>query len=365
MARIVTIERHITETQREHPHATGALSSVLYDIALAAKIIARETTRAGLVNILGSAGQFNVQGEEQQKLDVFAHNTIFRMNDHTGRLCLMASEEHEDIIPIPQKYPCGKYVLVFDPLDGSSNVDVNASIGTVFAIHRKISDGPRGELKDVLQAGREIVAAGYVVYGPSTMLVYSTGNGVHGFTLDPSVGEFLLSHPFMRVPDRPKYYSCNQGNEKYWTPGIQRFVAWLQAKDEPGRKPLDARYTGALIADFHRTLLQGGVYFYPGDLRDPARPAGKLRLIYECAPLAFLSEQAGGYASDGVGRILDIQPHSLHQRVPLFIGDRELVLQAERFIHEHDAVWIEAYRRVRDGLGKVNESAPESAAGGG
>ena len=349
MERIVTIERHIIETQREFPLATGVLSSLLYDIALSAKIIARETTRAGLVNILGSAGRTNIQGEDQQKLDVFAHLTIFRMNDHTGRLCLMASEEHEDIIPIPDRYPRGKYVLVFDPLDGSSNADVNASIATIFAIHRKIIPGDHGQLEDVLQPGRDIVAAGYIVYGPSTMLVYSTGHGVHGFTLDPSVGEFLLSHPDIRLPDSAKYYSCNQGHEKFWPPGVRRFVEWLQAKDDPARKPIDARYSGALVADVHRILLQGGIFFYPGDLRDPAKPYGKLRLIYECAPLAFLVAQAGGYASDGLGSVLDLAPYALHQRIPFFIGDRALVEQAERFILDYDGEWTQAYRALRHG----------------
>lgn len=348
MAPLVTIERHILDQQRDYPNATGTFSDLLYDIALAAKIIHRETTRAGLANILGSTNNVNVQGEEQQKLDVFADQTIFRMNDHTGRLCVMASEEHEDVIHIPERFPCGKYVLVFDPLDGSGNVDVNASIGTIFAIHRKVSEGPRGELKDVLQAGRNLAAAGYIVYGPSTMLVYSTGLGVHGFTLDPSVGEFLLSHPNMQIPSRPKYYSCNQGNQKYWTPGVQRYMNWLQGRDEANREPLDGRYMGALVADFHRILLKGGVYIYPGDLNDPAKPSGKLRLVYECAPLAFLVEQAGGYASDGLGNLQDIEPHALHQRVPLFIGNRELVQKAEHFVQNYDHEWIAAYRPQRE-----------------
>jgi len=349
MGTFVTIERHIIEQQREFPHASGTLSNLLYDIALSAKIIARETTRAGLVNIIGTAGATNIFGEMQQKLDIFAHDTLFRVNDHTGRLCVMASEEHEDIIPIPERFPSGKYALVFDPLDGSGNIDVNASMGTIFAIFRKVSPGERGELMDVLQPGRALVAAGYVVYGPSTMLVYSTGFGVHGFTLDPSVGEFLLSHPNIKMPEIPKYYGCNQGNERTWTTGVQRYVSWLQAQDDPSRKSLDGRYMGALVADFHRILLKGGVYLYPGDMRDPKHPAGKLRLIYECAPLAYLAEQAGGYASDGVGNLLDIQPHRLHQRVPFFIGDRTLVETAERYIREYDGAWIDHYRPYREG----------------
>ncbi|PJF43170.1 MAG: class 1 fructose-bisphosphatase [Candidatus Thermofonsia Clade 1 bacterium] len=345
MPSLVTIERHIIDQQRQYPNATGTFTQILQDMALAAKIIAREARRAGLVNVLGAAGTLNASGEMQQKLDIFADQIIFKMNDHTGRLCVMASEEHEDILPIPPHFPCGRYALVFDPLDGSGNPDVNASIGTIFALFRKISSGERGELADVLQSGRAIAAAGYIVYGPSTMMVYSTGQGVHGFTLDSSLGEFILSHPDMRIPSAPRYYSTNQGNERHWTQGVRNFVSWLQAKEDPQRKPLDGRYMGALVADFHRILLKGGIYLYPGNLQNPA---GKLRLIYECAPLAYLIEQAGGYASDGLGNILDIQPHTLHQRVPLFIGDRSLVEQAERFIQAHDAEWIAAYRAMRE-----------------
>lgn len=261
MSALMTIERHILEKQKEHPNASGALTQLLYDIALAGKLIARETTRAGLVNILGAYGSTNVQGEEQMKLDVFADQTIFRMNDHTGRLCVMASEENEHILPIPERFPVGKYVLVYDPLDGSGNVDVNASIGTIFAIHRKISADERGTQEDVMQSGRKIVAAGYIVYGPSTMMVYSTGQGVDGFTLDPSVGEFLLSHPDIRLPNKPKYYGCNQGNEKYWTDGVKAYLNWIRAVGDDTRKPLDGRYMGALVADFHRILLRAASTF--------------------------------------------------------------------------------------------------------
>lgn len=350
MPPLITIERHIIEQQRQHPEATGTFTQILQDMALAAKIIAREARRAGLINILGSTDSVNASGEVQQKLDIFADQTIFKMNDHTGRLCVMASEEHEDILPIPPQFPCGRYALVFDPLDGSGNPDVNASIGTIFAMFRKVSFGARGDLSDVLQAGREIAAAGYIVYGPSTMMVYSTGQGVHGFTLDSSLGEFILSHPNMQIAPSPRYYGTNHGNERYWTLGVRKYVDWLQAKEEPQRKPLDARYMGALVADFHRILLKGGVYLYPGNLQNPAQPSGKLRLIYECAPLAYLIEQAGGYASDGLGNILDIQPHTLHQRVPLFIGDKTLVQQAERFIQAHDAEWIASYRAMREAV---------------
>ncbi len=342
---LITIERHILEQQRQHPAATGVLTGLLYDIALAAKLIARETTRAGLANILGATDSENVHGEVQQKLDVFAHNVIFRMNDHTGRVCVMASEEHGDLLHIPDHHLTGgRYALVYDPLDGSSNIDVNVSVGTIFAIHRKVSPGRRGTLEDVLQPGYRLVAAAYVVYGSSTMLVYSTGQGVHGFTLDPSVGEFLLSHPNIRIPSPGKYYSVNQGYEKYWTPGVRRFVRWLQGLDEAEREPMGQRYIGSLVTDFHRTLLTGGIFLYPGDSK---RPEGKLRLSYEAQPLAFIAAQAGGYASDGVGDILELQPQDLHQRVPLFIGNRELVEQAERFLREHDGAYLEGYRARR------------------
>lgn len=348
IGRIVTIERHILEQQKNYPEATGVFTNMLYDMALAAKIIARETTRAGLVGILGSSDSHNIYGEQQQKLDVFADQTIFKMNDHTGRLCAMASEEHEEIIDIPNHFDSGKYVLLYDPLDGSSNIDVNVSIGTIFAIHRKVSSGERGTLEDVLQPGQRLAAAGYVIYGSSTMMVYSTGNGVHGFTLDPSVGEFLLSHPNIRIPDKAVYYSANQGYEKYWTPGVRGYLRWLQGIHGEGHEPLGHRYIGSLVADFHRNLLRGGVFFYPGDMQKPSKPYGKMRLMFEAQALAFLAQHAGGYASDGVGPILDIQPHSLHQRVPLFIGSRDLVEEAERFIREYDRDWVEAYLPYRN-----------------
>ncbi|MEO8396521.1 MAG: class 1 fructose-bisphosphatase, partial [Chloroflexota bacterium] len=320
-------------------------TALLYDMALAAKIIARETTRAGLVDILGATDSTNVYGERQQKLDVFADEVIFHMNDHTERLCAMASEEHEEILQIPPHYGRGKYVLLFDPLDGSSNIDVNVSIGTIFAIHRKITTGEQGAIIDMLQPGRSLVAAGYVIYGSSTMMIYSTGQGVDGFTLDPTLGEFLLSHPDIRIPAKPLFYSANQGYQKYWSQGVRRYTRWLQALDEDDAEPLSHRYIGSMIADFHRNLLQGGVYYYPPDIH---KPNGKLRLMVEAQALAFLAEQAGGYASDGIGNILDLQPHHLHQRVPFFIGNRELVEKAEQFIRENDQDWSESYSRYRN-----------------
>jgi fructose-1,6-bisphosphatase I len=330
---IVTIERHILEEQSSFPGATGTLTNLLYDIALAGKIIASKTNRAGLAEILGRTGGTNIQGEQVQKLDQFADTTIFNMNDHTGRVAVMASEEHEDILPIPEKYPAGKYVLLFDPLDGSSNIDYNICLGTIFCIYHKITPG-RGSLADCLQKGRQVVAAGYLLYGTSTMLVYSTGRGVNGFTLDPAVGEFLLSHPSIRIPEPPQYYSLNQGNEKYWSEGMRAYTAWLQGQS-PDSPNLSARYIGSLVADFHRNLLAGGVFAYPADGRDPAKPHGKLRLMYEAIPLAFLAEQAGGRGSDGVQSILDVTPQSLHQRTPFFVGSRGLVERAEEFLRKY------------------------------
>jgi fructose-1,6-bisphosphatase I len=345
---LYTIERHILDQERKHPGATGELTRLLYDMALAGKIIADATTRAGLANILGATENINSYGETQKKLDVFADDIIFKMNDHTERLCAMASEEHEDLIDIPTSFGTGKYVLLYDPLDGSSNIDVNVAVGTIFAIHRKITKGERGTLTDVLQKGRNLVAAGYMFYGPSTMMVYTTGQGVHGFTLDPNIGEFILSHPNLRIPEPPMYYSANQGYEKYWTVGVRRFTKWLQGIDGEGHTPLSHRYIGSMIADFHRNLVEGGVFFYPGDLKVPNKPYGKLRLMFEAQALAFIAQQAGGYASDGLGDILDIQPHQLHQRVPIFMGNRAPVEMAEQFIAESDKDWIKAYCAYRD-----------------
>lgn len=344
---IATIERHILEQQRHFPAATGMFTSLMYDIALAAKLIARETTRAGLAEILGEAGATNVQGERQQILDLYAHNTLVRLIDHTGRVCVMASEEEPDLIPIPEEYPCGPYVLLFDPLDGSSNIDYNVSIGTIFSIHRRITpEEAGGTLEDLLQPGFRQVAAGYVIYGSSTMLVYSAGQGVHGFTLDPSLGEFLLSHPDIRIPEKPRYYSINEGYEPYWYEGTRRYVRWITGQDpQQPREGLSQRYIGSMIADFHRTLLSGGIFMYPADTHHAERPFGKLRLTYECSPLAFIAEQAGGYASDGVNPILNVQPTGLHQRTPFLAGSRDLVKLAEEYTARYDGEWIERYQQ--------------------
>jgi len=335
-ARIMTIERHILEEQTYHPEATGVLTNLLYDLALAGKVIASKTTRAGLAEILGRTEDINIQGEQVMKLDRFADLTIFRINDHTGRVAAMASEENENILPVPDKYPKGKYILMYDPLDGSSNVDYNVPIGTIFAVHKRISEEGPGTLEDFLQPGRSLVASGYIAYGSSTMFVYTAGHGVHGFTLDSTVGEFLLSHPNIRIPSPPKYFSVNLGYQIYWSKGVQRYTEYLQGH-EGGVKGLSLRYIGTLVSDFHRNLLAGGVFYYPADRKDPKTPTGKLRLLYECAPLSFIAEQAGGYASDGRQRILDIQPKSLHQRTPIFVGNRELVEKVEEFIRQHDS----------------------------
>jgi fructose-1,6-bisphosphatase I len=318
---VVTIERFIIEQERLHPEATGELSGILYDLALAAKMIANKVRRAGLVDILGATDDANVQGEIQQKLDVFANETIIKAVDHGGRLCAMASEEVEGIIPIPDNFRCGKYCLLFDPLDGSSNIDVNVPVGTVFSIVQKITRGRHGEMEDLLQPGRRQVAAGYVIYGSSTMLVYTTGQGAHGFTLDPSIGEFLLSHPNIRTPDEGQFLSVNDSYEQHWSDEVKSLMRHYRGL-EGGKKPLNVRYVGSLVADFHRNLLAGGVFAYPAHAK---APRGKLRLLYEASPLAFVVEQAGGGAADGHRRILDLQPEELHERTPLYIGSKHEV----------------------------------------
>ena len=348
MDKLITIERHIQDTQRQYPHATGTFTKMLQDIALAAKLISHETNRAGLIDILGMTMTHNSSGERQQKLDMFADNVIFRMNDHTGRVAAMVSEEHEDLIEIPVEYDTGNYVLLYDPLDGSSNIDVNVSIGTIFAIHRKFTKGEKGTIEDVLQEGKRLVASGYVIYGSSTMMVYTTGRGVHGFTLDQGLGEFVLSHSDIRIPDEAPYYSVNHGGEKYWTEGVRKFTRNLQGLGDETRAPLKHRYIGSLVADVHRNLLKGGIFYYPGTLQDRHKPYGKIRLMYEAQAMAYIISQAGGYSSDGIGDILNIRPHALHQRSPVFMGSRDLVKKAEAFIQEYDAEWISLYRGYRN-----------------
>ena len=327
---VVTLERHIVEEERTRPEATGAFSNILYSITLAAKIISREVNKAGIVDLLGGTGDTNVQGERVQKLDLYAEDVIYRAMDHTGALCCMVSEESEDILPIPEKFPKGKYVLIFDPLDGSSNIDVNVSIGTIFSVHEKITDGVDGTVEDCLQAGWKQVAAGYVLYGSSTMLVYTSGRGVYGFTLDPSIGEFLLSHPNLVMPDPPsRMYSINEAYYPRWSSGQQRLMQHLKGLDGEGMVSYSSRYIGSLVADFHRTLLKGGIFMYPADSKSPR---GKLRLLYEAAPMAMICEEAGGRASDGRTRILDLIPEAIHERTPLYVGSSEIVGLAEAFL---------------------------------
>jgi fructose-1,6-bisphosphatase I len=325
ITKLVTIQRHIMEQQSLHPEATGDFTRLLWDLIIAVKLISREVNKAGLAEILGSTDFVNIHGERVMKLDEYAQDRIFKAMDHGGHLCVMASEEKPEIIPIPDRFPKGKYVLIYDPLDGSSNIDVNVSIGTIFSIHRKRSKGPDGTLEDVLQRGVDQVAAGYVIYGSSSMLVYTTGNGVHGFTLDPSVGEFLLSHENMKIPQRGKIYSINEGNWLHFDEGTKRYIQYIKQKDEETKRPYTLRYIGTLVADFHRTLISGGIFMYP------AAPKPKLRLLYEAAPLAFIAEQAGGKASTGKERIMELTPKELHQKVPLIIGSRDDVTLYEEF----------------------------------
>ncbi len=327
--KFMTLERHIIEGERDHPGATGEFSGLLHALSLAAKLVWREVSKAGLVNILGKTDRMNISGDEVKKLDEFADETIFKAMDHGGHLCVMASEENEDLLHIPEAYPNGKYVLLYDPLDGSGNIDANVTVGTIFSVFRRVTTSGPGTREDVLQPGYKQVAAGYVLFSSSMMFVYSTGHGVHGFTLDPTVGEFLLSHENIRIPKRGSIYSMNEGNFNRWDASIQRYVKYLKEDDKATGRPYSARYIGSLVADLHRTLLYGGIYCYPGDSKNPN---GKLRLMYENNPLGYLCEQAGGRASDGKKRILDIQPDTLHQRTPLFIGSPDDVTLVEEFI---------------------------------
>ena len=328
--KIKTVQQHILDEERLHPGASGDFTALLTSLTLAAKIISREINKAGLVQIIGETGEINVHGESVQKLDEFAQHAVCSAMGHNGHLCVMASEESENIIPIPGEKK-GKYVLMFDPLDGSSNIDVNASVGTIFSIHRRITNhSPDGRLEDCLQKGSDQIAAGYFIYGSSTMMVYTTGHGVHGFTLDPSLGEFLLSHENIRTPSRGKIYSINEGNMHFWDSGTRRYIEYVKEDRKDRGHPYSMRYIGSLVADFHRNLLKGGIFLYPG-------PKGKLRLLYEASPLAMIVEQAGGSATTGVERILDIQPESLHQKVSLIIGSREDVREYTQFYKDASA----------------------------
>ncbi len=328
MNKFITIERHFVEEQKLNPHATGELTSLLYDVAFAAKLVRREVVRAGLVDILGMAGTTNVQGEAVKKLDLFANEKIINAIGQHGRFAIMGSEENEGVI-IPPKNDSGKYVLLFDPLDGSSNIDVNVSVGTIFSIYRLTTDNPqKADINDCLQQGSQQIAAGYVIYGSSVVMVYSSGNGVYGFTYDPTLGEFLLSHSNITTPKRGKYYSVNEGSSNRFNDTTSNFIKYLKETDASTGRPYSTRYIGSLVADFHRNLLTGGIFVYPAT-KD--HPNGKLRLMYEANPLAFICEQAGGRATNGKERILDIEPSELHQRTPLYIGSTDDVIVAEQF----------------------------------
>jgi len=330
-----TLTRFIIEQARQYPRATGEFTGLLTDLTTAAKIISRDVNKAGLAEMMGLIGRTNVHGEEVQKLDEFANSLIINTTDHTGRLAGMASEEMEDIYRIPEKHPHGNYILVFDPVDGSSNIDANVSIGTIFSIYRKRSANGV-TLEDFLRLGHEQVCAGYIIYGSSTMLVYTTGHGTHGFTLDPTLGEFLLSHENIQIPRRGQYYSVNESHYPKWDEPVRQYVDYLKEHDPSTGRPYSARYIGSLVADFHRNLLKGGIFLYPGDQQSPH---GKLRLLYEAAPLAFVVAEAGGAASNGHLPIMDLQPTELHQRTPLFIGSKEDVDILNQFLQgKHEQI---------------------------
>lgn len=328
MSKLITLHEFIITKQKDFPFASGELSRLLNDISLAAKIVSNDVRKAGLVDhILGAQGGQNVQGEEQQKLDVVADQAFIRAFQNGGEVCGIASEENDDFLAFDgQAAQNANYVVLFDPLDGSSNIDVNVSIGTIFSIYRRVSPvGTPATLQDMLQPGTAQVAAGYVLYGSSTILVYTTGKGVNGFTLDPSIGEFFLSHPDLKMPENGRLYSVNEGNLLDFDAQLRAYLAYCQSNDNQTGKPYSGRYIGSLVADFHRNLIKGGIYIYPAV---PSAPQGRLRLLYECNPLAFIAEQAGGLATDGKERILDIQPKALHQRVGFYIGSKNMVEKA-------------------------------------
>jgi fructose-1,6-bisphosphatase I len=326
---VVTIEQFIINRQQEFPYASGELSSLLRDISLAGKVINREVNKAGLVDILGIHGSENVHGEVVKKLDVFAHQELIKTLALGNNCSIICSEEEENVIPVPASQ--GRYIVLFDPLDGSSNIDVNVSIGTIFSIYRRETNSTKQEdcQKETLQQGIKQVAAGYILYGSSTMMVYTTGHGVNGFTLDPSIGEFLLSHRNIKIPKRGNTYSANQGHYSFFHEEVQNYIGALQQEDPALNRPYNLRYIGTMVADIHRTLLNGGIFFYP---RTRKSPDGKLRLMYECNPMAFIIEQAGGRASTGHERILDLQPEHIHQRCPIFAGSHEDVIELEDYL---------------------------------
>ncbi|RZR56582.1 class 1 fructose-bisphosphatase [Vibrio vulnificus] len=334
MSGMRTLGEFIVEKQADFPHASGDLSSLLSSIRLAAKIVNREINKAGLVDITGAAGVENIQGEVQQKLDVYANEKFKSALEARDQVCGVASEEEDEAVAFNKELnKNAKYVVLMDPLDGSSNIDVNVSVGTIFSIYRRVSPiGTPPTQEDFLQPGHKQVAAGYIIYGSSTMLVYTTGNGVNGFTYDPSLGTFCLSHENMMIPKDDKIYSINEGNYIRFPMGVKKYIKYCQENVPEDGRPYTSRYIGSLVADFHRNLLKGGIYLYPST---QSHPQGKLRLLYECNPMAFLIEQAGGLASDGIKRILDIKPTELHQRVPFFVGSTNMVKKVEEFLEIH------------------------------
>lgn len=331
---ITTLNDFIIKKQADFPFAKGELSRLLSHLGTAAKIVSKKINKAGLVDILGEAGEMNIQGEEQKKLDLFADSVYINALRASGEVCGIVTEENEEIITFDDNLSRdAKYIFMMDPLDGSSNIDVNVSIGTIFSIYRRLSEpGRQADSGDFLQKGLDMVAAGYVIFGSSTMLVYTTGNGVNGFTLDPTIGEFCLSNPDIKTPEDGSIYSINEGNYTQFPPGVKKYIKYCQEVDAQNQRPLKSRYIGSLVADFHRNLLKGGIFLYPSS---PSAPIGKLRLAYECNPIAFIAEQAGGKASDGEKRILEIEPESLHQRVPFYVGSKKMVDKLEKLIMEN------------------------------
>lgn len=328
MDQVTTLGEFIIEKQQDFPGSSGEFSRILSAMRLASKVVSHQINKAGLLtDILGAAGSENIQGEQQQKLDVYANNQFIKALRKRKVICGIASEENEEFIPLNEE---GEYIVAMDPLDGSSNIDVNVSVGTIFSIYKRISKTGTPVLEsDFLQKGTEQLAAGYVIYGSSTMLVYTTGNGVNGFTYDPGIGVFILSHPEMTTTEDGKIYSLNEGNFYKSSIGIQNYVKYAQQIDPSTNRPLTGRYIGSLVADFHRNLIKGGIYIYPATTTDPN---GKLRLLYECNPMAFIAEQAGGLASTGKKRVMEVQPTELHQRIPFFTGSKLMVEKAVSFV---------------------------------
>ncbi len=332
MAKGITVTEYILARQKEMPEATGAFTALLAELTVAAKVIAQKVNKANLTEDLGFIGSESADEEHFQRLVEFANGTIINRVSHIGHLWCMASKKDTDLIPIPPKYSKGDYILVFDPLGGITNIDVHLDVGTVFSILKRQGPGDMSVMTDVLQPGHRQIAAGYFIYGSSTMMVYTTGSGVHGFTLEPRIGEFLLSHENIRIPKKGKTYSINEGNFYFWDENVQNLVEYFKTPDIKTGRPYNLRYTGSFVADFHRNLLKGGIHMYPADSKDPMKSHGKLMLMCEVNPLAFVCEQAGGAASTGSEKILDIPPGHLHQRVPVFIGSTTDVRLAEKIV---------------------------------